>query len=144
MFKCHRVAAKVELCGGGFLNVTPFVPLRLSAPVRARLIALLFFFPPILPSFYLFRSLSPPATYIERSCPYMALANVWPGRHKVIVEGFSLLCSCASCTTAQTGPFKGLTKEHCWLRPFPPWTAIFLCCLCSSVKWDGTVFCLFF
>lgn len=75
---------------------------RLSAPVRTRLIALLS--PPSLPSFYLFRSLSPSATSIQRSCPYMALANVWPGRHKVIAEGFSLVCSCASCTTAQTGP----------------------------------------
>lgn len=78
------------------------------------------FSPPLLPSFYLFRSLSPPATYIERSCPYMALANIWPGRHKVIVEGFSLLCSCASCTTAQTGPFQRTSKRALLASPVSP------------------------
>lgn len=78
----------------------------------------------------------------------MALANVWPGRHKVIAEGFSLVCSCASRTTAQTGPLSGFTKERWRLLLFPPRTAIFLCCLCSSVKWDGNAcfffFCFFF
>lgn len=99
MFKCHRVSAKVEPCGGGFQNVTPFVPLRLSAPVRARLIALLFFL------FLLISQAQSPGHLHRALVSLHGGGKRLAGRHKVIAKGFSLLCSCASCTTAQTGPF---------------------------------------
>lgn len=69
--------------------------------------------------FYLFRRLSPPATYIERSCPYMAVANVWPGGTKWLRRVFPSFVRVRVARQLRPAHFKDLEKSTAGFSRFP-------------------------
>lgn len=103
-----------------------------------------FFFLSLLPSFYLFRSLSPPATYIKRSCPYTALANVWPGWHKVIGEGFPSFVGVRVARQLRPAHFKNLQKSTAGFSRFPLGPPSFCAVCVHPSSGMAPFFCSFF